>query len=660
MSIEDKEKPISNVQTADDNEPEESYFGYGPFRPKCLQFLNHRWCLIFIVCLQVFVSGMMISGFVGVTVSSIEKRFHLRSTEVGGLPAGEEISAAVTGFIASYYAGQRHKGRFLSAGALATGIGAIVYSLPHFFAGEYQPISTASNYTDLCVAKSASFAAEVCAAESVGSNAYVRNFFFVFILGQLIMGAGNNLLWNIGCAYVSENVHPKSSAMYIAAMMTVSTLGPSIGYIAGGNILTIYINTPKSPPEGITIFDARWIGAWWILFLIAGGGLILISIPLFGFPRFLPGYKKFKRLRLEEAAETAKVDNEYGHSIKEIPKATKELITNVPYMLLVAGLIFEYIVVSGIGLFFVKILEAQFRLPAYEASSILGYIGLGGGATGMLLGGILMRVFNMNGSKATFLTMILSIIDVLAAFWLLFSCENLPFAGVNSAYPLTPTSSIPEFGKPILAATCNNDCMCKGVKFNPICGVDGVTYFSPCHAGCTSGIYNPTYLTTSYANCSCIKNVNQTTVRFDAVSGACTEPCPYLTPFAIGLTISIAAAASKIVPSTEAMLRSVPESQRAYAMGFNWVFLRLIASIPGPIIVGAFIDRSCTLWTKDCDGSSTCWVYDSRSISYHVVGTIAVIKFLGAICFFISWRYYKHDDTKRNSTEEEEKENRML
>ena len=54
-------------------------------------------------------------------------------------------------------------------------------------------------------------------------------------------------------------------------------------------------------------------------------------------------------------------------------------------MLLIGGLIFEYVSVSGIGLFFVKIIETQFQLPAYEASPIIGYVGLGGGIAGMLL-----------------------------------------------------------------------------------------------------------------------------------------------------------------------------------------------------------------------------------------------------------------------------------
>ena len=87
--------------------------------------------------------------------------------------------------------------------------------------------------------------------------------------------------------------------------------------------------------------------------------------------------------------------------------------------------------------------------------------------------------------------------------------------------------------------------------------------------------------------------------------------------------------------------RSVPESQRSYAMGFNWVFLRLVASMPGPIIVGVFIDRSCMLWAKNCDSSSTCWIYDSKTISYYMTILVAVVKFIGTICFFFSWWSYQ-------------------
>lgn len=32
--------------------------------------------------------------------------------------------------------------------------------------------------------------------------------------------------------------------------------------------------------------------------------------------------------------------------------------------------------------------------------------------------------------------------------------------------------------------TCNSNCHCDYVKYSPICGEDGKTYISPCHAGC--------------------------------------------------------------------------------------------------------------------------------------------------------------------------------
>lgn len=32
---------------------------------------------------------------------------------------------------------------------------------------------------------------------------------------------------------------------------------------------------------------------------------------------------------------------------------------------------------------------------------------------------------------------------------------------------------------------CNANCQCDYVKYTPVCGNDGLTYISPCHAGCT-------------------------------------------------------------------------------------------------------------------------------------------------------------------------------
>ena len=33
--------------------------------------------------------------------------------------------------------------------------------------------------------------------------------------------------------------------------------------------------------------------------------------------------------------------------------------------------------------------------------------------------------------------------------------------------------------------TCQTTCHCDNSRFFPVCGADDVTYFSPCHAGCS-------------------------------------------------------------------------------------------------------------------------------------------------------------------------------
>src|SRR6218665_371688 len=40
---------------------------------------------------------------------------------------------------------------------------------------------------------------------------------------------------------------------------------------------------------GLSPEDPRWVGAWWIGFLISGTLALLLALPLSGFPKSLPG-----------------------------------------------------------------------------------------------------------------------------------------------------------------------------------------------------------------------------------------------------------------------------------------------------------------------------------------------------------------------------------
>ena len=53
-------------------------------------------------------------------------------------------------------------------------------------------------------------------------------------------------------------------------------------------------------------------------------------------------------------------------------------------------------------------------------------------------------------------------------------------------------------------------------------------------------------------------------------------------------------------PSMLVTLRSVPPEERSLAVGLSTIILRLIGTIPGPIIMGAIFDSVCLYWEETC------------------------------------------------------------
>ena len=44
--------------------------------------------------------------------------------------------------------------------------------------------------------------------------------------------------------------------------------------------------------------------------------------------------------------------------------------------------------------------------------------------------------------------------------------------------------------------------------------------------------------------------------------------------------------------------RSVPPAQRSYALGMQMDLVRVLGAIPGPIVFGALLDKTCILWNS--------------------------------------------------------------
>lgn len=64
--------------------------------------------------------------------------------------------------------------------------------------------------------------------------------------------------------------------------------------------------------------------------------------------------------------------------------------------------------------------------------------------------------------------------------------------------------------------------------------------------------------------------------------------------------------------------RCVHDNQRSFALGIQWIKVRILGTIPAPMIFGTLIDNTCILWQESCDDAGACLVYDNLYMSKYV------------------------------------------
>ena len=63
------------------------------------------------------------------------------------------------------------------------------------------------------------------------------------------------------------------------------------------------------------------------------------------------------------------------------------------------------------------------------------------------------------------------------------------------------------------------------------------------------------------------------------------------------------------------ILRCVPDNKRAFATGMQYLFMKTLGLLPGPLLFGHFVDNSCKLWQNTCGEKGRCFVYDVDEMS---------------------------------------------
>ncbi|XP_015600902.1 solute carrier organic anion transporter family member 3A1 [Cephus cinctus] len=647
-------------------------------RPVFIQRFAGIKVFVFLLSFLVTLQQALSSGYINSVITTIEKRFEIPSSLSGVIASSYEIGNVITVIFVSYLGSRRHIPVWIAIGAVIMGVGSMIFMVPHFTA---EPnLTTASNNSssdNICrgvslreqdmglgrlssglssppLAPHNNLRGDNCIQGSPSTAGPVM----LFVLAQLLLGCGGSPLFTLGTTYIDDHVRPESASLYIGCMYSMAAFGPVLGFLLGAYLLSFHMDSFSSTIISIGPGDHRWVGMWWGGFLLCGLLLVLVAIPFFSFPKTLqrekekiriiekskPATNKEKEHNKEPIKETVVDDSGYGKDVKDIPRSMWRLVCNPVYVITCLGACMELVIVSGFVVFLPKYLETQFSLGKSQASIFTGSIAIPGACIGIFFGGCLLKRLELRPKGAVQFVLVSNII-CLVCYGLLFflGCDNVKMAGTTIPYYNSSTKG-PEPFQVNLTAACNFGCECRMTDVEPVCGNNGLTYFSPCHAGCTAFSSE-----SNFTNCACIHGnltmippvapeFAEVTVVPVATAGPCTSPCRTIFPFLILLFFMTFIVAVTQMPLLMIVLRSVSEEERSFALGMQFVIFRLFGYIPAPILFGNLIDSTCLLWKSTCgEKGGRCLLYDIEQFRYRYVGLCAGIKILALALFLVDW-----------------------
>lgn len=607
----------------------EDLCGWGALKPRCIQVFNTPKWVLFFLCVASFLQGMIINGFINTVITSIERRFDLRSYQSGLIASSYDIACCFCLSFVSYFGGTGHKPKWLGWGVVVIAIGSLVFALPHFTTESYK--ATMSGQTGLCSANQTAPCEE--------STSSLSNYMYVFMLGQFLHGIGATPLYTLGVTYLDENVKSSYAPVYIGIFYTSAIIGPAAGYLLGGIFLKMFTELHETT---LTPEDPLWVGAWWIGFLGGGAAALLVALPILGYPRQLPGSQRYVAMRVSEAHQikdtSQETDPQFGKSVKDMPRSLLLLLKNPTFIFLCLAGATEANLVAGMSTFGPKFLESQFSLSASEAATMFGYMVVPAGGGGTFMGGYIIKKLNLRCGGIIKFCLLCAVISLLAIFIFLIHCPNVPMAGVTDPYLGGP----PSDGLLNLTAFCNSECNCVREFYNPVCGDDGYMYYSPCHAGCSTVDQTLSQAGKKvYYDCSCVFRNLSSSVPGGAVSGKCSSSCEQMPVFMVFFFVVMIFTLLSSIPALTATLRCVPDKQKSFALGIQWIIIRALGSIPGPITFGSVIDNSCMLWQDQCGEQGSCYLYENSTMGVYTLTVGVIYKVLGSFFFFMALMLYK-------------------
>ncbi|XP_014288192.1 solute carrier organic anion transporter family member 4A1 isoform X2 [Halyomorpha halys] len=588
-------------------------YGWLTFTPDYLQkFLCPKWALAF-CCPGPFLQGMLIMGLLHFFIPHLERQFELRSTQSGLISSAYDMAATICLIPLATIGGRSgaNRPKYIGIGLIIIGTGAFIFSLPAFLSGPYNNVVL----KELCIEGEVERIMEP-PSQNVG---------WILFFGNLLQGAGATPIYSIAVTYIDDCFPVHSSSFYMGIYYTMAVLGPLTGIAIAGGLSLVSVNFltyPNFLKDELDPENPTWVGCWWLGFVIGGLLCYLFSVPLLGLPS--------EMAEMEQNHPLCTRDNILKfEKISELPVAFRRLFKNLKFIFLTLAACCEGIIFSGMSAFLTKILMQQFGLGPKNQAVYKAVLVIPSSLIGILGGGWVIKFFGMNLQQI--LTMIVCLVSIsfpcISAMFIYCNHDELVGFGDMNKNHLK--------GKSQLVAECNSNCSCDESFFFPICGLDKLTYFSGCHAGCTRKDVKKDV--DMFYDCKCI--VNKKESEPDAVEGFCTNGCPSFMIFVVLVFTYQILSFFCIVPTITCTLRVVHADIRSLGIALQWVMGRLLGTIPGPLLFGKAIDDSCGYWQKNSDGSlGNCLHYDHLTLARNLALVMFASKGLQITFFAIALR----------------------
>uniref|UniRef100_A0A8C7FU82 Solute carrier organic anion transporter family member n=1 Tax=Oncorhynchus kisutch TaxID=8019 RepID=A0A8C7FU82_ONCKI len=594
------------------------------------QFFNLNIWLkdsLFLVSLSfVYFAKAFGGSYMKSSVTQIERRFDIPSSLIGVIDGSFEIGNLLVIAFVSYFGAKLHRPRLIGIGCLIMAAGAFLTALPHFFQGQYVYETTLShipeenstesilpclaNTSHLVINDLSTAASKAACEKEAGSSMWI----YVF-LGNMLRGIGETPVMPLGVSYLDDYARKENTAIYLACLQTVGILGPVFGFMFGSFCAKIYVDIGSVDLESISINhkDSRWVGAWWLGFLVSGFLMLLAGIPFWFLPNTLAKApltpQRWSRSRAVSYRRT--ILRRMHHSL---------LFSNKVYLLIILTSVVAFNGFIGMITFKPKFMEQVYGQSPSKAIFLIGSMNLPAVAVGVIVGGLVMKRFKLSVLGAARLSIVSSFLSfclLLIQYFL--QCDNSEVAGLTMTYQGATEVS---YQQESLLSQCNMGCSCSLKHWDPVCARNGITYASPCLAGCqtSTGVGKEM----EFHNCTCMQELKgglmAPPTNMSAILGQCPRKSDCDRMFKFYMAVSVLGAFVSACGGTSGyivLLRSIHPDLKSLALGMHTLIGRTLGGIPPPIYFGALIDRTCLKWgLKRCGGQGACRFYDSHAFRY--------------------------------------------